>query len=363
MSTQDFRSQDEFYMQYAVSLAERGRGFVSPNPLVGAVVVKNNEVIGEGYHQYFGGPHAEVNALRNIKKTPQGATMYVTLEPCAFLSKKTPPCVPQLIAAGLRRVVIGSPDPNPKNRYRGIKALKEAGIEVTVGILEEIVKKQNASYFKFIRKGIPYVSLKLGLTLDGKMADQKGFSKWITSPISRDYVQLLRKNADAVLIGIGTVLKDNPRLTCRIAPQKKLIKVILDSNLRTPKNAQLFKKASNIIIFTNKTKMAFTKKLPAEIIQVKKTGEELDWEEILKKLGQRNIASLLIEGGAKVASSALRNGIVDKLYLFYAPKILGSGLGFSDYLKTGGLSDALELKEYSITRCGEDFLIQGLLDK
>ncbi|MEO0071932.1 MAG: bifunctional diaminohydroxyphosphoribosylaminopyrimidine deaminase/5-amino-6-(5-phosphoribosylamino)uracil reductase RibD [candidate division WOR-3 bacterium] len=358
------QSADELYMRYALALAEQARGFTSPNPLVGAVIVKDQKIIGEGHHQYFGGPHAEINALHNAQGDVRGATMYVTLEPCAFTNKKTPPCAPALIAAGLKRVVIGSVDPNPQNTNKGIAELTKAGIEVTVGVLAEEVKRQNEVYFKYIKEKLPLVTLKLALTLDGKIATKKGISQWITSKTSRDYVQLLRRAADAVLVGIRTVLKDNPRLTCRIAPKKKLWRVILDSELKIPPNARVFNKKDPALIFVNKKKLKrIFKKLPAEIVPVSAHGSELDWPEILSELSKRNIASVLIEGGAQVASSSLKNKIVDKVYFFYATKILGPGLGFSDYLKSSNLLSAIVINEYSVVRCDTDFIIQGTVDK
>ncbi|MCS7258948.1 MAG: bifunctional diaminohydroxyphosphoribosylaminopyrimidine deaminase/5-amino-6-(5-phosphoribosylamino)uracil reductase RibD [candidate division WOR-3 bacterium] len=358
-----FSPTDEFYMRYAMALAEQARGFTSPNPLVGAVVVKDHKIISEGYHEYFGGPHAEINALNNAQTNLHGATMYVTLEPCAFTNKKTPPCAPQLINAGLKRVVIGSVDPNPMNSNKGVRILRQAGIEVIVGVLADEIKRQNESYFKYIKQKIPFVTLKLALTLDGKIATIRGQSQWITSKTSREYVQLLRKDADAILVGIGTVIKDDPHLTCRIAPKKKLWRIILDPNFKIPKNAQVLHQRGPVLIFVNKRKLnKIPKSLGAEIVPLA-CDNEFDWGEILSELGKRNIASLLIEGGAQIASSALKSQIVDKVYLFYAPKILGQGLGFSDYLISKNLESALKLKEYSIVRCDVDFIIKGVLDK
>ncbi|MBS4015848.1 MAG: bifunctional diaminohydroxyphosphoribosylaminopyrimidine deaminase/5-amino-6-(5-phosphoribosylamino)uracil reductase RibD [Candidatus Latescibacteria bacterium] len=357
---------DEFYMRLAIKLAERGRGCVSPNPLVGAVIVKNNKIIGQGYHTQFGGAHAEVNAFRNAKQSVKGATLYVTLEPCNFLEKKTPPCVPAIIKAGIKRVVIGTLDCNPKTCKKGVHDLRKAGIKTKIGVLKKEVEKQNEAYFKHTHTGIPLVSLKLGLFLDGRIATKNGESKWITSPASRQFSQQLRRENDAILVGINTILRDDPRLTCRIDRHKKLTRIILDPNLQTPKRSQVLNSNYPTIIFTRQKSDAAgdncqIKLKNLEIIPVRCVGNLLSWYDILEELGQRNIASLLIEGGAQVASSALQMNIVDKISLIYAPKILGQGISFSDHLSLCGLESAIRLKDYNIITCGKDFIVQAYL--
>ncbi|MCX8014407.1 MAG: bifunctional diaminohydroxyphosphoribosylaminopyrimidine deaminase/5-amino-6-(5-phosphoribosylamino)uracil reductase RibD [candidate division WOR-3 bacterium] len=359
---------DEYYMRLAIELAERGRGFVSPNPLVGAVIVKNRRIIGRGYHKKFGEAHAEINALENCFESANGATLYVTLEPCNFLEKKTPPCVPEIIKSGIKRVVIGTLDCNPKTCQKGVTALKKAGIETKIGVLAKEIKRQNESYFKYMQTGLPFVILKLGLTLDGRIATRSGESKWIPSKPSRTFAQQLRRQVDAILVGVNTVLKDNPKLTCRIDRQKKLTRVILDTNLKTPLNANVLKGTNPTIIFTKqlpKTKyhkyLARHKNLEIIPVRTEQNGY-LAWREILKELAKRNIASLLIEGGAKVASSAFTNRIIDKVYLIYAPKIIGNGISFSDYFSLN-LKSALRLVDCQIIPSGEDFIFQGYLDK
>jgi diaminohydroxyphosphoribosylaminopyrimidine deaminase/5-amino-6-(5-phosphoribosylamino)uracil reductase len=358
--------RDEFYMRLAIKLAERGRGYVSPNPLVGAVIVKNNKIIGQGYHEKFGQTHAEINALHNVKTSVKNATLYVTLEPCNFLEKKTPPCVPAIIKTGIKSVIIGTLDCNPKTCKKGVLDLRKAGIKTKVGVLRKEVEQQNEAYFKHTHTGIPLVSLKLGLFLDGRIATKNGESKWITSPASRQFSQQLRRENDAILVGINTILRDDPRLTCRIDQHKKLTRVILDPNLQTPKRAQVLKTNYPTIIFTRQKLDAVGGNYPLksknlEIIPVRCLGNLLSWYDILEELGQRNITSLLIEGGAKVASSALQMNIVDKISLIYALKILGQGISFSDYLNLNGLESAIRLKDYNIITCGKDFIIQAYL--
>ncbi len=350
-------------MSKALALAEKGRGFVSPNPLVGAVVVKNGKIIGKGYHAKFGGAHAEINALLDAKNQTKGATLYVTLEPCTFFGK-TPACVNTVIDSGLKRVVIAMKDPNPKVSGKGIRMLQKAGIETRVGLLGKEAQKQNESYFKFVKERLPFVILKIAATLDGKIAMVNGESKWINSLISRNFSQRIRCQCDAILVGVNTILKDNPHLTCRIESKKQLLKVILDSKLRIPLKAKVLKNG-NSVIFTsvnNNSKKRLLYKKGAHIIKIKKGKNSfLSWNAILKELYKINISLVLIEGGAKVASSALKTGIVDKLYLFLAPKFLGRGTSFTDGICLKKLDQAIKLKEYRIQPIGNDILIEGYL--
>jgi len=357
---------DKYFMYQAMLLAEKGRGFVSPNPLVGAVIVKNNKIIGQGYHKKFGDAHAEVNAFKNAKASVKGAKLYVTLEPCNYLEKKTPPCVPAIIEAGIKEVVIGTLDCNPRVCNKGVRDLRKAGIKIKVGVMRKEIEQQNEAYFKYSKKNRPFVILKLGLSLDGRIATSKGDSKWITSSESRRFVQRIRKEADAVLVGINTILKDDPRLTCRIDSKKVLIKVILDPNLLTPPHAKVLKGNCPTLIFANKNSRSaiLSRGKNIEIIRVESDKNDfLSWNDILKELAKRNIASVLIEGGAQVASSALQAGAVDKLYLIYAPKILGKGITFSDYLSLDGLKSAIRLKDYKIVNCGKDFILEAYVHR
>lgn len=361
---------DESYLKKALELAEKGRGFVSPNPLVGALVVKDGKIVGSGYHQRFGGPHAEVFALEEADKKAKGATLYVTLEPCTHWGK-TPPCVDKIIESKIKRAVISTLDPNPLVQGKGVQRLKNAGIETRVGILRKEAERQNEAYLKFIKKRAPFVNLKIAATLDAKIATQKGESKWITSKISRVLVQKLRLENDAVLVGINTIIRDNPRLNIRILAKKELTRVILDSKLRIPLKSKIFNTPGKIIIFTKDSnprarvdlKAKILKKRGVEIISVSTVKNGLlAWKEILMELYKRNIQSLLIEGGARVFSSALKSGVVDKVYLFQAPKILGKGLDFaSSLLRLKDLNSALRLKDIEIKKIGPDILITGYL--
>ena len=357
-------STDEFFMQQALQLAEKGRGFVSPNPVVGAVIVKKGKIIGKGFHKQFGKAHAEVNAINYAKGKVKDATLYVTLEPCTFYGK-TPACVITLINSGLKRVVTATKDPNPKVFGKGIAMLKKAGIETKVGVLEKEARKQNESYFKFVTKKLPYVILKIAASLDGKIALLNGESKWINSRLSRDFAQKLRLGADVILVGINTILKDDPRLTCRIEQGKRLTKVILDPDLETPINAKVLS-GNNLVVFTragrinDNRKMKLLTQKGVRIITTKNDANGLlPWNKILKELYKIGIGTVFIEGGATVASSALQAGIVDKFFLFLAPKLLGKGISFTDGIHLKNLDHAIKLKEYNLSQIGEDILIEG----
>ncbi|MDH5186965.1 MAG: bifunctional diaminohydroxyphosphoribosylaminopyrimidine deaminase/5-amino-6-(5-phosphoribosylamino)uracil reductase RibD [candidate division WOR-3 bacterium] len=354
---------DEFFMSQALALAEKGRGFVSPNPLVGAVVVKNGKIIGKGYHKQFGKAHAEVNALADAKGKTKGAALYVTLEPCTFYGK-TPACVNAVLNSGVTKVVVATKDPHSKVLGKGIEILRKAGIKTKVGVLAKQARKQNESYFKFVKKRLPFVILKIASTLDGKIALLNGESKWIGSKISRDFSQKLRLGSDAILVGINTVRKDDPRLTCRIEPKKKLAKVVLDSNLKTPLKAKVIRE-DNTIIFCSANGDQKIKQLTRKGVRVIriKNGKKglLPWNKILKELYKIGIGTVLIEGGATVASTALKAGIVDKFFLFLAPKLIGRGLSFTEGIRLKSLNQAIKLKEYRLYQIGPDILIEGYL--
>lgn len=357
---------DEKYMRIAMTLAEKGRGIVSPNPMVGAVIVKHGKIIGQGYHEKFGSTHAEVNAFESAQESVQGATLYVTLEPCNFLEKKTPPCVPAIIKAGIKKVVIGTLDCNPKTCNKGVLDLRRAGIKTKIGVLRHEIERQNQAYFKYTHTGIPLVSLKVGLTLDGRIATNSGESKWITARESRQFSQQLRYEHDSILVGINTILRDDPRLTCRINKKKNLAKIILDPELKIPQQARALQGKNRIIIFTNRRSQDIKAKhlvrnKNLKIITVGCVDHMLSWYEILEELGNRGITSLLIEGGARVASSALQMNIVDKVYFIYAPKILGRGISFSDYLNLDSLRSAIRVQDYQITTGASDFIVQAYL--
>lgn len=358
-------SFDENYIGLTLKLAKKGRFFTSPNPLCGAVLVKEGRIIGKGYHQRVGGPHAEVLAIESVKDKSQlkGSTLYSLLEPCSHYGK-TPPCTERIIKEGIKEVVYAMDDPNPL--VKGKEVLENAGIKVRRGIKEEAAKEINEWYIKYVKERKPYVTLKGALTLDGKIATKEGKSKWITGEKARDFSNLLRCEEDAILVGINTVIKDNPRLTCRRG-KKEIKRVILDRRLRIPLNARLFKEKGEVVVFTGREvgqkKKKDLEKRGVKVISVREGNGFLFWDEILAKLYQLGCAKVLIEGGAEIFSSALKEDIVDKVFLFFAPKILGAGLSFTEKLSLGSLKKAIELKEVKGRMMGMDFLLTGYVHR
>ncbi len=362
--------RDLFYMRKALELARKGEGYTSPNPLVGALVVKDGVIIGQGYHQYYGGPHAEVYALDEAGEQAQGATLYVTLEPCSHYGK-TPPCSLRVIKSGIKRAVIAMVDPNPRVAGRGIRELKEAGIEVVVGLLEKEASLMNEVFLKYITAEYPFVYLKTAQTMDGYLATKTGDSKWITNEKSRLWGHKLRHRVDAILVGIGTILKDNPVLTTRL-PDKKgkdCIRIILDARLETPLEASILNKNSNasIIIITGDQveleKVEIYANLEGvEVVTLRLTKDgRVPLKELLKKLHTRGISSLLVEGGGKVNYSFLKEGLVDRLYCFIAPVILGGNDGIAAFSGTGPerMAQISRLKEVEYQLLGDNILVSG----
>ncbi|MCD4713040.1 MAG: bifunctional diaminohydroxyphosphoribosylaminopyrimidine deaminase/5-amino-6-(5-phosphoribosylamino)uracil reductase RibD [Clostridiales bacterium] len=358
------------YMKRALELAEKGSGFTSPNPLVGAVIVKDGMIIGEGYHEFYGGPHAEINAFKNVTDDVRGATMYVTLEPCSHFGK-TPPCANAIIEKGISKVVIGMIDPNPVVAGRGVSILRESGIEVHTGVLEEECKKLNEIFIKYITTKKPFVILKSAMTLDGKIATSTGDSKWITSEASRTKVHEIRQRVAGILVGIGTVLADDPYLTTRLMQENisHPVRVIVDTHARTPLDAHVLEGLDEIrtIIATTSlasdAKLKQLKEIGAEILLLPIKDDHVDLEALIVALGEIGIDSVLIEGGSKVNFSAIEMGIVDKVIFFIAPKFIGG-----DEAKTpmGGLGkmfmrDATTLKNMKYQMVGEDIMIEGYL--
>jgi diaminohydroxyphosphoribosylaminopyrimidine deaminase/5-amino-6-(5-phosphoribosylamino)uracil reductase len=357
---------DEKYMRLAIELAEKAKGRTSPNPMVGAVIVKNNEIVGKGYHQKAGTPHAEVHAIKDAGEKAKDATIYVSLEPCSHYGR-TPPCTQAIINAGLSRVVMAMTDPNPRVNGSGRKILESHGIEVTSGIFEEEARKLNEFFIKYITTKLPFVILKTAMTLDGKIATYSGKSKWITSEESRNRVHQIRNEVDAILVGIGTVIKDDPSLTTRIPDGRDAIRIILDSHAKIPLNAKVLNLKSHA-----KTIVAVTSSAPedkisqikqkAEVIIIPEKDGRVNIYELMKKLGEMEITSVMIEGGAEVNASALKASVIDKVMFFIAPKILGGkdalspigGIGVDDP------SEAIKLKDISIEQVGEDILIAGI---
>lgn len=359
---------DQQYMRRAIELAKKGEGYTKPNPLVGAVIVKDNKIIGEGYHQFYGGPHAEINAFRNALEDVKGGKMYVTLEPCSHYGK-TPPCALAIVESGIKEVVIGMKDPNPLVAGRGIRILEEAGIKVTCEVLEEEVKELNEIFIKYITTKLPFVIMKTAMTLDGKIAAHTGDSKWITNELSRQYVHKIRNKVSAIMVGIGTVLTDDPMLTTRLEDKEGAdpIRVIVDSYGRIPLEAKVLNidsEAKTIIAVTEKASKEKIKKIEskgAEVLIIPEKNNKVDLKHLMKELGERDIDSILLEGGSTLNYSALNEGIVDKVISFVAPKIIGGGKAKTPVGGEGReyMKDAIALENIKVSRFGEDVVIQG----
>jgi diaminohydroxyphosphoribosylaminopyrimidine deaminase/5-amino-6-(5-phosphoribosylamino)uracil reductase len=336
--------------------------------MVGAVIVKNGQIIGEGYHHRAGTPHAEVHALNTAGEQAAGATLYVNLEPCSHFGR-TPPCADVVIAAGINRTVVAAPDPNPLVAGRGINKLREAGIEVEVGLLQNEAARLNEVFFKYIQTGLPFVSLKTAMTLDGKIAAYSGDSRWVTGPTARNYVHQLRNIYDAILVGIGTVLKDNPRLNTRleIKEVRNPVRIIIDSNLDLPPGSEIAKTASQqrtlVFCSTGAEVLRRTRleSLGLEIIGLNCEAGLLPLQKVIEVLGEMGFSSLLAEGGGEINAYLLEHSLVDKVYWFIAPKIIG---GRQAPTPIGGqgiefMKDALFLESLEIQKLAEDLLITG----
>ena len=366
----DFLSYDEKYMRLAMQLAGNAIGRTSPNPLVGAVIVKDNRVVGCGWHRKAGTPHAEVHALNQAGELAQGADVYVTLEPCAHYGK-TPPCAKALVEAKVKNVYGGLLDVNPKVAGKGFKILEDAGIHVEYGFLQDELRKQNEVFFKWIEHKKPFVVLKAAMTLDGKIATATGQSKWITNETSRAYGYKLRDIYDGIMVGINTVIEDNPMLTARVDGGKNPIRIVVDSSLKIDINANVVqdKSAKTIIATTDKADKDKILKLQAQDVDVivvdKDKNDKVDIEKLLDILGQQNICSILVEGGSTLSGSFVAKKLVDKVYFFIAPKIIGGKEAKTPVAGTGilNLQEALALKDIQIEKLEEDILIIGRVDK
>lgn len=363
-------SEDEKYMQRALDLAARAQGRTSPNPMVGAVVVKDNQVVGEGYHRKAGTPHAEVHALQAAGESARGATLYVNLEPCSHYGR-TPPCADAIVRAGVKRVVVAGLDPNPQVSGRGLKILQDAGIETLTGVLDQEAEKLNLAFFKYIQTGIPLVSLKVAMTLDGKIATSTGDSRWISGEASRKYVHQLRNIYDAIMVGIGTVLKDDPMLNTRLenGDIQDPIRVIIDSKLDLPRSSNIVTTArqQKTVVFCDQqaddARQEFLEEASLTVIRLDSKDEKLPLEEVLRVLGEMGIMTLLVEGGGEINGYLIEKGLIDKVYWFIAPKIVG---GREAPTPVGGrgipqLKNALPLKSMEIQCFDEDILITGYL--
>lgn len=358
---------DEKYMALALELAEKGRGNVEPNPMVGAVLVKNGEIIGTGYHQAFGEAHAEIHAIHDGGKNCKGATLYISIEPCAHYGK-TAPCVDAIVKAGITKVVIPVIDPNPITSGKGIQKLKEIGIEVRLGVMETQAIKLNAPFFKLMQRGLPYVIVKWAMSLDGKIATHGGDSRWITSEESRAYVHKIRGQVDGVLVGINTVVRDDPLLTCRLEGGRNPRRIIVDSNAALPLHSQLIKTIGESEIMVAVTKNApqerieNLKQLGCKIIQTKDTGGRVDFHELFRHLGEMKLTNILVEGGGGIITSLIEGHFADKIIVFIAPIIIGGEGAMSPVLGKGidMMGKALKMSEINIKRFLHDIAIEGV---
>ena len=358
--------QDEDFMRVALNLARNAIGRTSPNPLVGAVIVREGRIVGAGWHRKAGTPHAEIHALNMAGDLAKGATLYVTLEPCSHYGR-TGPCAEAVVKAGIKRVVIGMGDPNPKVAGKGIAILKRAGIEVRCGVLEDEARALNEVFLKWIATQKPFVVLKTAMSLDGKIATHTGKSQWITGEAARRRVHEYRDTYDGIMVGIGTVLADNPSLTARLpdGQGKNPVRIVVDSKARTPLDAKLVTDGAALTI------IAVTAKAPQERVQALKDkgvaimvagdGEQVDMDLLMRKLGEMEICSVFVEGGGQVNFSLLKAGLVDKVHAFIAPKLIGGrealtpveGEGFAE------LTEAVELERTTVETIGQDILLTG----
>jgi diaminohydroxyphosphoribosylaminopyrimidine deaminase/5-amino-6-(5-phosphoribosylamino)uracil reductase len=359
------------YLKRAIALARRGAGWVNPNPMVGAVVVKDGRIIGEGYHAFFGGPHAEVHAIENAKESVKGSTLYVTLEPCAH-EGKTPPCTNLIISRGIRKVVVGMKDPNPLVNGKGLNILKSAGIEIVEGIEEEAVKKMNERFVKFIVTGRPFCTLKTAMTLDGKIATVENASRWISCEASRQYVHELRQQYSAIMVGINTILYDDPLLNTRRIRKKSKnpLKIIVDSTGKISLEAKVLTTDPQLVILATTNKIDSKKKqalerMGAQVLICPQNNGRVDLEFLMFSLGRMDIDSILLEGGSTLAFSALMNGVVDKVVSFIAPKIIGGATAPSPVGGMGlsSMEDAIAIKDWNYRGIGSDIRIEGYIRK
>lgn len=351
-------------MRHAISLATRAVGHTNPNPMVGAVVVKDGRIIGEGYHQQIGGLHAERNALANCTESPEGATIYVTLEPCCHYGK-TPPCTEAIIEHKLAKVVIGSRDPNPKVSGKGVQMLRAAGIEVIEDFLREECDAINPVFFHYIREKHPYIALKYAMTADGKIAVNTGASQWITGEAARRHVHELRNYYRGILVGLGTVLQDNPMLTCRIPGGRQPIRIVCDSHLRIPLNCNLCNSTDQAPLIvacmdpSGEKKQALEEK-GVQVLVVKETNHRLDLSDLLIKLGQMDIDGILVEGGGTINASFIEAGLVQHIYAYVGAQIFGGTTAYTPVSGTGiqSVSDSLKLTAPKVQIFDPDVLIE-----
>jgi diaminohydroxyphosphoribosylaminopyrimidine deaminase/5-amino-6-(5-phosphoribosylamino)uracil reductase len=360
--------KDIFYLQMAYGLAEKAVGWASPNPYVGAVIVKKDIIIGDGYHERPGNPHAEVIALHKAGSLARNSTTYINLEPCVHWGK-TPPCTEALLQARIGRAVISDFDPNPLVSKKGIKKLKEAGIEISLGLLQEKNRRLNETYIKYITKKIPFVAAKAAVSLDGKIATKKFSSQWISSPETRKYFHLLRGEFDALMVGVNTLIKDDPLLTVRHSNwrKKRLTRIILDSHLRFPIQSRILSTLSHGKILVFSLKEASQKKADAlrkkgvEVIPI--SSRRVEVKKVLSWLGQNEISSVLVEGGGRVLTSIFEGRMVDKIFVTLSPKLIGGKTAPTLFQGSGAdfIKDSFVLKRTHSFQMGEDIIVEGYL--
>lgn len=356
---------DAYYMNLALELAAKAQGQTGINPVVGCVVVKEGRIVGVGTHLKRGTGHAEVHALQMAGEEAEGATAYVTLEPCSHYGK-TPPCCERLIEAKVARVVVATTDPNPQVAGRGIERLREEGIDVTVGLLEEQSRQMNEKFNKYITTRLPFVTLKTASTLDGKIASRTGDSRWVTGPVAREQVHTLRHQHEAIMVGIGTVLADDPQLTTRAAvPAIDPIRIVVDSKLRLPLTARVVTdRSSRTIVLTlqgaDPARRAALEEAGVEIVECG-SGPEVDLGEAMRKLGEMEIGSILLEGGGKLNGAMLTGGLIDKIVLYFAPKIIGGADAPGTFTFPGfeKMAEAVRLERVAVETAGDDIRMSG----
>ncbi len=358
---------DESFMKRALSLARKGKGWTSPNPMVGCVVVKEGRIIAEGYHKRFGENHAEINAIESASEPLEGSTFYVTLEPCSHHGK-TPPCVDRIIDSGAASVVAGVLDPNPAVSGRGIEKLKSHGIETRVGVLEEKCRELNETFFTFMTTKIPFVTLKYAQSIDGRIAAATGDSKWISSKASRRFAHALRAEHDAVLVGVDTVIADNPELTVRLTRGRNPLRIVVDSTLKIPENAALLqnqKKAATLIAVTpqsSEKKRSLFNDRGIETLVIDEDGEgRIDLGKLLIALGERGLSSVLVEGGANMITSFMKGRLPDRIVIITAPKIIGKGIEAIGDLGIRKVDDSIHLAVKSVTKKEGDIIVDARL--
>ncbi|MBT8367087.1 MAG: bifunctional diaminohydroxyphosphoribosylaminopyrimidine deaminase/5-amino-6-(5-phosphoribosylamino)uracil reductase RibD [Deltaproteobacteria bacterium] len=361
---------DQHFMQMALDLAIKGKGFTSPNPMVGAVVVNENQVVGSGYHQKVGGPHAEVHAIDAAGDRAKGATLYVTLEPCNHTGR-TPPCTHKIIEAGIRRVVIAELDPNRQVVGGGAEFLKQQGIQIASGIRQKQARKLNEIFVKYVRTGRPFVIAKCAATLDGRIATRTGDSRWVTGEKARRFVHRLRHAVDGIMVGINTVRADNPSLTSRLpdGQGQDPVRIILDTHLSISPDARLLHQtsAADTILVVGKAvatdKKTVFEKEGTRVIQSALKNGLIDLDALMSQLGAMEISSLLIEGGSRVLASAFGAGIVDKVLFFYGPKILGGDDGVPICSGPGAklMSQSIAVGDINVQRFDDDIMIEGYI--